>query len=199
MIIAVAGRRVDAAGAETPRFPLENVALVGRRIDERFEREGATALVSSAACGADLVALTVAGRRGMRRRVVLPFGREKFRETSVTDRPGDWGPVYDRVLDELDVTGDVVTLEGLGDGDAAYLAANDHLLREAEALGATSNRHVPQGPRSAHGTILVDFHHRRRRDGFEHQRPRDRTTGGGSRGSCWRKQDAGRQGGAPGA
>ena len=112
MIIAVAGRRIDAAEAETPRFPLENVALVGRRLDARFEREGATAMVSSAACGADLVALMVAGRRGIRRRLVLPFGREKFRETSVTDRPGDWGPMYDQVLAELDPTRDVVTLEG---------------------------------------------------------------------------------------
>lgn len=139
VIIAVAGRRVDAADAETPRFPLDNVALVERRIDELFEREGATAMVSSAACGADLVALTVAGRRGMRRRVVLPFERGKFRETSVTDRPGAWGETYDRVLTELDRSGDVVTLEGLGDGDAAYLAANEHILRQAEALAATSN------------------------------------------------------------
>lgn len=139
VIIAVAGRRVDAADAETPRFPLDNVALVERRVDELFEREGATAVVSSAACGADLVALTVAGRRGMRRRVVLPFDRGKFRETSVTDRPGAWGPMYDRVLAELGRTGDVVTLEGLGDGDAAYLAANEHILRQAEALAAASN------------------------------------------------------------
>lgn len=139
LIIAVAGRRIDAADAETPRFPPENVALVERRLDELFEREGATALVSSAACGADLVALTVAGRRGMRRRVVLPFGREKFREISVTDRPGDWGPVYDRVLDELDRTGDVVTLEGRADGDDAYLAVNEHVLRQAEALARESN------------------------------------------------------------
>lgn len=139
VIIAVAGRRVDAADAETPRFPLDNVALVERRIDELFEREGATVVVGSAACGADLVALTVAGRRGMRRRVVLPFERGRFRETSVTDRPGAWGPTYDRVLAELDRTGDVVTLEGLGDGDAAYLAANEHILRQAEALAATSN------------------------------------------------------------
>jgi broad specificity phosphatase PhoE len=139
VIIAVAGRRIDAADAETPRFPSENVAIVEWRLDALFEREGATAVVSSAACGADLVALTVAGRRGMRRRVVLPFGREKFRETSVTDRPGDWGPTYDRMLAELDRTGDIVTLEARADGDEAYLAANERILREVEALARESN------------------------------------------------------------
>ena len=139
VIVAVAGRRIDAADAQTPRFPLANQALVERRLDELFEREGATAIVSSAACGADLVALAVAARRRMRRRVVLPFGREKFRETSVTDRPGDGGPTYDRVLAELDQTGDVVTLEARADGDDAYRAANERILQEAEAMARASN------------------------------------------------------------
>jgi len=140
MIIAVAGRRIDAESAPAARFPLKNVDLVQQRLDELFAREFATAMVSSGACGADLAALTVAGARGMRRRMVLPFGRDEFRGSSVTDRPGDWGPVYDRVLAELDPTGDVVTLEGHAAGDAAYDAANDAILDEAATLarqGAT--------------------------------------------------------------
>ena len=140
MIIAVAGRRVDADNAPVARFPLKNVALVQQRLDELFARESATAMVSSGACGADLAALTVAGTRRMRRRMVLPFGRDEFRTSSVTDRPGDWGPVYDRVLAELDPTGDVVTLVGHVAGDAAYDAANAAILDEAAALaqqGAT--------------------------------------------------------------
>ena len=140
MIIAVAGRRVDADDAPVGRFPLKNVGLVQQRLDELFASESATAMVSSGACGADLAALTVAGARGMRRRMVLPFGRDAFRGSSVTDRPGDWGPVYDRVLAELDPTGDVVTLAGHVTGDTAYAAANDAILDEAETLarqGAT--------------------------------------------------------------
>jgi hypothetical protein len=72
--------------------------------------------------------------------MVLSFGRDEFRASSVTDRPGDWGPVYDRVLAELDKTGDVVTLAGHAAEDAAYAAANDAILNEAAALarqGAT--------------------------------------------------------------
>jgi hypothetical protein len=137
MVVAVAGRRIDAADAETPRFPLANVPLVERRLDELFAREAAAALVSSAACGADLVALTVAGRRRMRRRVVLPFPADRFRVTSVVDRPGDWGPVYDRVLADLD-PGDVVTVAGPGEGAEAYLAANRALLVEAAGLARSS-------------------------------------------------------------
>ena len=38
---------------------------------------GATWLVSSAACGADLIALSEAGKLGIRRRVGLPFSLQK--------------------------------------------------------------------------------------------------------------------------
>jgi hypothetical protein len=134
MIIALAGRRIDAAEAEAARFPLANVGLVERRLDELLAREGATVLVSSAACGADLVALTVAGRRGMRRRVVLPFDRDRFRTTSVIDRPGDWGPVYDRVVADIGAAGDVVTLADHGEGTEAYVAANEAILNETAAM-----------------------------------------------------------------
>jgi hypothetical protein len=134
VIIALAGRRIDGPDAPTPRFPPANVPLVRRRLDDLFAREASTALVSSAACGADLVALEVAAARGMRRRVVLAFGRERFRVTSVTDRGGDWGARYDRVLAELDPSGDVVTLEGLGEGTEAYVAVNQAILREAASL-----------------------------------------------------------------
>jgi len=134
MIVALAGRRIDAAEAEVARFPLDTVGLVERRLDELLEREGATALVSSAACGADLVALAAAKRRGARRRIVLPFDRDRFRTTSVIDRPGDWGPVYDRVVAEVGAAGDVVTLADHGEGTEAYVAANEAILNEAAAL-----------------------------------------------------------------
>jgi len=134
VVIALAGRRVDALDAATARFPLANVELVSRRLDELFEQEKATALVSSAACGADLLGLKVAGTRRMRRRIVLPFDRARFRATSVTDRPGDWGPLYDRTVAELDPNHDIVTLEGKGEGNDAYVAVNEVILRDAITL-----------------------------------------------------------------
>src|SRR6267378_3813558 len=94
VVVALAGRRIDLPGTQPPRFPLDNIGTVGRRFAEALDKVHAVALVCSAACGADLVALEQAERLGLRRRIVLPFRRERFRSTSVTDRPGDWGPLF---------------------------------------------------------------------------------------------------------
>jgi hypothetical protein len=64
-----------------------HVPLVRRRIVDLLAEEHTEALVCSAACGADLIALEEAERLGLRRRIVLPFSPRQFRETSVTDRP----------------------------------------------------------------------------------------------------------------
>ena len=133
MIIALAGRRVDTADAKEPRFPLRNVESVRTRARAVLKEVGATALVSSAACGADLIALSEAGQLGLRRRVILPFERRRFRETSVTDRPGEWGPLYDQVLDAVEAAGDLVILQN-GSDDEAYSAANRAILDEAVAM-----------------------------------------------------------------
>src|SRR5580704_5069272 len=140
MIIALAGRRVDSANAKEPRFPLENVESVRMRTRAVLTEKSATALVSSAACGADLIALSGAGQLGLRRRVILPFERNRFRETSVTDRPGEWGPLYDQVLDEVEAAGDLVILQN-GLEDEAYAAANHAILDEA--LGLAKAAHEP--------------------------------------------------------
>jgi len=141
MIIALAGRRVDAADAKTPRFPEKNVQQVHDRVREFLKDERATLLVSSAACGSDLIALDEAGKLGLRRRVVLPFGRERFKETSVTDRPGDWGSLFDAVLNQVEASGDLVAHE-YADGDAAYKAANRDILDDAQALGRATGQTV---------------------------------------------------------
>lgn len=133
MIVALAGRRIDAADTEAPRFPLENVAAVRQRVREMLAAYRATAIVSGAACGADLIALSEAGALGLRRRVVLPFDRARFRESSVIDRPGDWGPLYDELLDELETSGDIVIIP-LVNGSDPYLAGNRAILDEAFTL-----------------------------------------------------------------
>ena len=134
MIIALAGRRVDAINAEEPRFPLQNVEQVSKNVRALLEEHSATAVVCSAACGADLVSLREAGKLRLQRRVVLPFSREKFREGSVVDRPGDWGELYDSILDEVEAKGDLVVLN-LAKDDEAYSATNRAILDQAIALG----------------------------------------------------------------
>jgi hypothetical protein len=134
-VIALAGRRIDGPDSDPPRFPLEHVPLVRRRIADLLSEEHTEALVCSAACGADLIALEEAERLGLRQRIVLPFPPKRFRETSVIDRPGNWGPVFDRLVAAAESAGDLVILASTGDGDdAAYAAANGVIIREAEAL-----------------------------------------------------------------
>lgn len=133
MIIALAGRRVDALDAQPPRFPLENTVQVQERISALLKERKATILVCSGACGADLLALNAAGELGLRRRIVLPFERERFRQTSVTDRPGDWGALFDKVSKEVEAVGDLIVLQNIVEDDA-YAITNKAILDEALAL-----------------------------------------------------------------
>lgn len=146
-VIALAGRRVDLPDQSAPRFPLDNVGLVRARVEGLLQRLQPAVLVCSAACGADLLALDAAGTLGLRRRVVLPFDRAVFRRTSVVDRPGDWGPLYDRVIEEVEAAGDLIDL-GYAAGDhSAYSAANERILDDALSL-AHANSARPTEPAS---------------------------------------------------
>jgi hypothetical protein len=131
-IIAFAGRRIDAADAEEARFPADAEPAVAERIRQLFAGTGAGAIVASAACGSDLIALEIAGELGLDRHVILPFDRATFRESSVTDRPGDWGPRYDAVLDAIDP--DAITVLRLARGAGAYERANNAILDLASEL-----------------------------------------------------------------
>lgn len=134
MIIALAGRRVDAIDTSDPRFPVQNVGRVSLAVRALLQQQDATAVVSSAACGADLIGLSEAGKLGLRRRIVVPFDRVQFRETSVVDRPGDWGELYDSILDAVEAMGDLVVIDKVVE-DQAYSAANRAILEEAIILG----------------------------------------------------------------
>ncbi len=142
MIIALAGRRIDAPGADPVRFPLANQKLVRERIKQFLIVKDASALVTSAACGADLLALESALGLGLRCRVVLPFAPARFRTTSVVDRPGDWGAVYDRVIDAVKQNDDLVVLGDAGTGQAAYSATNEAVLDQAQALARDASAPV---------------------------------------------------------
>ncbi len=138
MIVVLAGRRIDAKKTQTSRFPLKNRDKVRDCIREKLIEHQATALVCSGACGADLLALEVAGKLGLKRRMVLPFDSNRFRETSVTDRPGDWGYLFDKIVSDVEAIGDLVNLKRTDEGEAAFTATNEVIFQEALAL-AQSN------------------------------------------------------------
>jgi hypothetical protein len=135
MIFALAGRRIDLPDAGAARFPLRNVDLVRHRLRALFTPHRDATLICSAACGADLLALETAGALGWRRLVILPFDRDRFRETSVIDRPGDWGALYDRVLDQVTQAGGLRTRSAPA-VEWAYESAASLILDEAARLAA---------------------------------------------------------------
>ena len=139
IVAALAGRRIDAAGAEPARFPLARAPAVQRAIAEVLARESVGLLVCSAACGADLLALQAAIDLDVRCRVILPFDPADFRRTSVTDRPGPWGSLYDGIIAAVARAGDLVVLDGSVGDDQAYRGANEMIVREAVLAAGSSH------------------------------------------------------------
>jgi hypothetical protein len=137
-IIALAGRRIDAVGADPPRFPLGAVDEVRQRVHALLQRSAATWLVSSAACGADLVAHEAARMLNVQQRIVLPFARDEFRRRSVADRPGNWESIFDRLVDELQASANVVQLDLPVDACDTFARTNEIILDEAVRLMTSS-------------------------------------------------------------
>jgi hypothetical protein len=140
MIVAVAGRRIDAPGAQPPRFPLVRRDQVRRNVTSALRRLGATVIVSSAACGADLLTLEAARALGLRRRIILPYRAEWFLADSVTDRPGRWKALYEALIAEARASGDLITLKFPRGSDDAFRAANERILSEAQRLAQRAAR-----------------------------------------------------------
>ena len=124
-VAALAGRLFDDQAVVTS---LQSLAIQLRRC---FIEEGVDVLVCSAARGADLLALDVAGGIGLRRVVVLPFGEREFRATSVAKEGTEWGDLYDRIIGDVRQRGDLIVNDPQ---DATYKEANDRILDEARTL-----------------------------------------------------------------
>lgn len=171
-IVAFAGRRIDVTDAETPRFPLTQVNVVQKKIEELFRRDNVKTLICSAACGADLIALRVAQKLRIGYRIVLPFAPERFRITSVMDRPctqeWNWGVLFDLVIDIAQGKGELVVVETDEDRQIAYQAVNHAILNEALQQGRiqadASTMEPPQEIHEVQAVIAWDGHARGPRD-----------------------------------
>lgn len=136
-VAALAGRRIDALGSSRRRFPLECVPIVRERLKRLFIAEKIGTVVCSAACGADLISLDIAHQLGLKSRIVLPFPVERFRQSSVTDRPGEWGDLFDRII-RCTPASDLVVLGRAIQPDEAYEAATQEIIRQATLAAAPS-------------------------------------------------------------
>jgi hypothetical protein len=168
-IVAFAGRRIDATDVETPRFPLTQVDVVQQKIEELFRRDNVKTLTCSAACGADLIALRVAQKLRINYRIILPFVPERFRVTSVMDRPctqeWNWGVLFDQIIDIAQGSGELVVVETDEDPQTAYQAVNQAILNEALQQGRIqAGRGAPQEFYEVQAVIVWDGHARGPRD-----------------------------------
>jgi len=145
-VVALGGRRIDPEPTLTPRFPFDQVARVRTEITGQLRRSHAVALVCSAACGADLIALETAQDMGLRTRIILPFLAARFRKTSVVDRPRPefWGRIFDRVASVARAHRDLVELD-IVESDDAYSAANAIVIDEARKLAGIKDRGQSSG------------------------------------------------------
>jgi hypothetical protein len=134
MIIALAGRRIDASDTRGPRFPFKNIEKVKDRIKNFFISCKATALVCSAACGSDLLALDIAGELKLQRRIILPFPPEVFKMKSVNDCQGDWKLLFDRICKEESKNENLIVLDYKENDQNAYEKTNIEILNTAEGL-----------------------------------------------------------------
>ena len=141
MILGLAGRRIDAPETAEPAFPLENYSIVHDRLIRLLSEQNVRVLVCSAACGADLLALQAAEALGIRRRIILPFAPSHFRQTSVIDRPGDWGPIFDGIITAAERSGDLINLQ-LDQGSDSYTKANCAILDEVMRLAGDTGYQV---------------------------------------------------------
>jgi hypothetical protein len=171
VIVALAGRRIDAPGADQARFPLENVAIVRARIEAALRRQPVAWLVCAAACGADLIALDVAHALGIPSRIILPRPVPDFRAHSVIDRPGNWGDLFDRLVADAARRGALVVREFHGHTTTAYFGTNAAILNAATDLANQGDHErtalvvwdgVPRGD----DDVTFAFLHEARRRGF---------------------------------
>ena len=154
MIVAIAGRRIDADDAERRVFPLTFVDTVKTQLTDALRDVHATHVISSGACGADLVAMQAAKALGISKTMILPFKAERFKTTSVTDRPGNWGPIFDNVLKELKQSGKLIELNLDKDDPDVYTKTNFFLLDEAEKLASENNPYGNNSPQKKMAVII---------------------------------------------
>jgi len=134
VIVILAGRRIDAEDAGARRFPVDQIKRVREEIKLFFVENNPHWLVCSGACGADLIALDVTVELNMPAKMILPFDADTFRSTSVTDRKGNWGILFDSIHDELNEKENVIILNFTKDDKDAYEKTNVAILKIADAL-----------------------------------------------------------------
>jgi hypothetical protein len=138
MILALAGRRIDDPKEKVESFPIKNIESVRAKLKTLFIFLKPSVLVCSGSCGADLLALEVAGELGIPRNMVIPFSPRLFKSRSVEDRPGDWAAKFDRLYEEIAKEEKVLIMNYPSNDADAYRKTNVDILNRAQILSENS-------------------------------------------------------------
>lgn len=130
-VVALAGRLIDRPGGMRSRFPPESISRVRAQLAKIFSDLNARDLVSSAAAGADLLALEAAEASGLRRHVILPGHPSDFVEHSVASRPGPWPALFRQLVLTAEPR---LTRRTLGLPVNAYAEVNAAILEQAQTI-----------------------------------------------------------------
>jgi hypothetical protein len=168
-IACLAGRRIDPIDADVPRFPLYRASGVGVAIAAVLVERKISRLVCAAACGADILALEACEALAIPATIVLPFSVTVFREASVIDRPGDWGPRFDQVIARARAHSDLVELGYTKNDQRAFLEANHEIVARVTAANAGEKFAIVvwDGAKRAEDDATADLADEARKVGFE--------------------------------
>src|SRR5260370_23572851 len=132
-IVALAGRRIDPPNAETERFPSRNIERVRRDICQELKKHRARWLVSSAAAGADLLAITAAINLGITSRIVLSPGVREFERMWVDDRGSYWRQEFENAISVIGPN-NIACIPAKSAMANTFRSINERILSDAVAL-----------------------------------------------------------------
>jgi hypothetical protein len=110
LAVVFTGHMTDLPGRNSPRFP-EKMARsvsdeIGWKLLELYNEHESMFLISSAARGADIIAIEHAHQLGVKNHIVIPFSAEDFVETSVIGtHMGGWKRRFNKVLNSTGLEG----------------------------------------------------------------------------------------------
>ena len=111
--------------------------MVREKLVGVFSQKAFTTLVCSAACGADLLALDVAAELDLDTRIILPFEPAIFRKQSVIDRPGEWGLLFDRIIERAQAKHGLQVLGFEVNDQDAFSKTNEAIVSFAHRLAGS--------------------------------------------------------------